>query len=119
MVHGAKGTGSKRLRIGMVGGGPGAFIGAVHRIALAMDGEFELVAGAFSSDPSKSRETGNELGLDSSRIYGSYDEMAEKSRPATSMIASMPSRSSRQTTSTTVQPRRSSREAFTSSATNR
>ena len=62
----------------MVGGGPDAFIGAVHRIALNMDGDFKLVAGAFSSDPEKSRQTGDELGLDPSRVYGSWIEMAEK-----------------------------------------
>ncbi len=67
-----------RLKMGMVGGGPGAFIGAVHRLCLAMDGEFELVAGAFSSDADKSRETGAELGLDPARVYGSWQEMAEK-----------------------------------------
>ena len=65
------------LRIGMVGGGPGAFIGGVHRIALAMDREFELVAGAFSSDPAKSAQAGKELGLDSARVYSSWREMAE------------------------------------------
>ena len=62
----------------MVGGGPDAFIGGVHRIALNMDGDFELVAGAFSSDPDKSRQTGDELGLDPERVYGSWIEMAEK-----------------------------------------
>ena len=63
--------------MGMVGGGPGAFIGAVHRLCLAMDGEFELVAGAFSSDPEKSYATGTDLALDPSRVYGSWQEMAE------------------------------------------
>jgi predicted dehydrogenase len=62
----------------MVGGGPGAFIGGVHRKAAALDGEIELVAGAFSSDPEKSREQGAELFLDPARVYGSYAEMAEK-----------------------------------------
>ena len=62
----------------MVGGGPGAFIGAVHRKAAALDGEIELVAGAFSSDPEKSRQQGEELLLDSSRVYNSYQEMAEQ-----------------------------------------
>ena len=66
------------IRYGMVGGGPGAFIGAVHRIALRMDDEFELVAGAFSSDPEKSREAGRELGLDAGRVYATYDEMAKR-----------------------------------------
>lgn len=67
-----------RLRIGMIGGGQGAFIGAVHRIALAMDGEFELCAGAFSSDPANTLTTGRELHLDSARCYASFHEMAER-----------------------------------------
>ncbi|MDX1547945.1 MAG: Gfo/Idh/MocA family oxidoreductase [Rhodothermales bacterium] len=62
----------------MVGGGPGAFIGAVHRIAARLDGEMELVAGAFSRDPEKSRAMGEELYLDPARIYGSFEEMAER-----------------------------------------
>lgn len=61
----------------MVGGGPGAFIGAVHRKAAALDGEIELVAGAFSSTAEKSKQQGEELHLDPSRVYGSYKEMAE------------------------------------------
>src|SRR5690606_32009518 len=56
----------------------GAFIGAVHRKAAALDGEMDLVAGAFSSSPEKSRQQGEELKLDPSRVYGSYEEMAEK-----------------------------------------
>jgi predicted dehydrogenase len=74
----------RKIRYGMVGGGPGAFIGAVHRKAAALDGEIELVAGAFSSDPDKSRQQGRELLLDPARVYGSYQEMAEKEakRPA-------------------------------------
>lgn len=64
------------IRYGMIGGGPGAFIGAVHRMAAALDGEYHLVAGAFSSDPARSRETGEELGLDPDRIYGDFREMA-------------------------------------------
>ena len=71
------------LRYGMVGGGPGAFIGAVHRAAAALDGEIDLVAGAFSSDPDKSAEQGRALHLDPNRVYGSYEEMAktEAARP--------------------------------------
>ncbi|SHK92059.1 Gfo/Idh/MocA family protein [Rhodothermus profundi] len=69
---------SRKLRYGMVGGGPGAFIGAVHRKAAALDGEIELVAGAFSSDPDKSRHMGALLHLDPRRVYRSYEEMAEK-----------------------------------------
>jgi predicted dehydrogenase len=67
----------RKLRYGMVGGGPGAFIGAVHRRAAALDGLAELVAGAFSSDPAKSRQQGRELSLAEDRVYGSYEEMAE------------------------------------------
>ncbi|MDP7062503.1 MAG: Gfo/Idh/MocA family oxidoreductase [Planctomycetota bacterium] len=65
------------VRIGMVGGGPGAFIGAVHRMAIALDGRFQLVAGAFSSSPEKSQETGRELGLDPSRVYDTWQQMLE------------------------------------------
>lgn len=61
----------------MVGGGPDAFIGAVHRMAAALDGEMEIVAGAFSSDPEKSRLQGQLLHLFSDRVYGSYREMVE------------------------------------------
>ncbi len=72
----------------MVGGGPGAFIGAVHRQAAALDGEMELVAGAFSSDPGRSREQGRALGLDPERVYGSFEAMAasESGLPADERI---------------------------------
>ncbi|MEN9402884.1 MAG: hypothetical protein RL091_1587, partial [Verrucomicrobiota bacterium] len=75
---------TRKLRFGMIGGGRGAFIGAVHRIAARMDGEAELVAGAFSSDAARSRASGADLHLDPARIYGSYQEMAraEAKRPA-------------------------------------
>lgn len=66
---------SRKLRMGMIGGGPGAFIGAVHRIAANMDGMIELVCGAFSSDPEKSKQAGKELFLPADRVYGSYKEM--------------------------------------------
>ena len=69
---------TRKIRMGMVGGGSGAFIGAVHRMAAALDGKIELVCGAFSSDPKKSMEAGLALGLHSNRIYGSYQEMIEK-----------------------------------------
>jgi predicted dehydrogenase len=68
----------RKIRYGMVGGGPGAFIGAVHRSAAALDGDMELVAGAFSSDPDKSKQQGDDLHLDPDRVYGSYEEMAEQ-----------------------------------------
>ena len=67
----------RRLRYGMVGGGPGAFIGGVHRMAAALDGEWEPGAGAFASRPERSREQGRALGLDAARVYGSYGEMVE------------------------------------------
>ncbi len=62
----------------MVGGGRGAFIGGVHRMAANLDGKIELVAGCFSSDPEKSKLSGEDLFLDSSRVYSSYEEMVEK-----------------------------------------
>jgi predicted dehydrogenase len=68
---------NRKVRYGMVGGGPGAFIGAVHRKAAAMDGEIELVAGAFSSDAEKSRAHGQSLHLDPRRVYASWQEMVE------------------------------------------
>ena len=68
----------RKLRMGMVGGGRGAFIGSVHRMAAALDGRIELVAGAFSSDAEKSRLSGEDLFLDPARVYSSYAEMAEK-----------------------------------------
>lgn len=73
----------RKIRMGMVGGGVGAFIGAVHRMAAALDGEIELVCGAFSSDPTKSRLSGEAFYLPPNRVYGSYDEMilAEKALP--------------------------------------
>ena len=67
---------TRKLRFGMIGGGRGAFIGAVHRIAAAMDGKAELVAGAFSSDPERSRASGADLFVEPARAYGSYQEMA-------------------------------------------
>ncbi|WP_422372784.1 Gfo/Idh/MocA family protein [Hoeflea sp.] len=66
-----------RIRLGMVGGGQGAFIGGVHRIAARIDGEFELVAGALSSDPDRALASGRELGLDPDRTYASFDDMAK------------------------------------------
>ena len=62
----------------MVGGGRGAFIGAVHRMAAALDGQIEFVCGAFSSNPEKSRLSGEDFFLDPSRVYGSYQELIEK-----------------------------------------
>jgi predicted dehydrogenase len=67
---------NRKLRFGMIGGGRGAFIGAVHRLVAIMDGKAELVAGAFSANPETSRATGGDLLLDPARVYGTYREMA-------------------------------------------
>jgi predicted dehydrogenase len=71
----AKGSG--RIRLGMVGGGQGAFIGAVHRLAARMDDHYEFVAGALSSDAARSKASGEELGLAQDRIYADFREMAK------------------------------------------
>ncbi len=75
---------SRKIRYGMVGGGRGAFIGAVHRIAANMDGQIELVCGAFSSDPEKSKASGADFFLPADRCYGNFEEMikGEAARPA-------------------------------------
>jgi predicted dehydrogenase len=79
----ANGRTNRRLRLGMVGGGPGAFIGAIHRIAARMDDRFELVAGALSSDPERSRAAALDLHVGPERAYGNFAEMAaaEAKRP--------------------------------------
>ncbi|MGO4854033.1 Gfo/Idh/MocA family protein [Phaeovulum sp. W22_SRMD_FR3] len=70
-----------RIRLGMVGGGQGAFIGGVHRIAARLDGRFDLVAGALSADPARAKASADELGI--ARSYSDYAEMAraEAARP--------------------------------------
>ena len=68
----------KRLTYGMVGGGPGAFIGDVHRKAINLDGLATIAAGCFSRTIEKTRETGFALGIDQDRLYDSYQQMAEK-----------------------------------------
>jgi len=69
---------NRKIRYGMVGGGRGAFIGAVHRIAASIDGQCELVCGAFSSDPERSKASGADLFLPPERCYGTFAEMMEK-----------------------------------------
>ena len=69
---------NRHLKMGMVGGGPGAFIGDVHRKASRLDGGIDLVAGAFDINPRKSKQMGRELLLDSKRVYGTYEQMIEK-----------------------------------------
>jgi predicted dehydrogenase len=73
----ATATGNRRLRLGMVGGGPGGFIGAVHRIAARLDDRFELVAAALSSDPERSRKAAIDLHIAPERAYGNFAEMAK------------------------------------------
>ncbi len=68
----------RKLRMGMVGGGNDAFIGAVHRIAAFMDGKIELVCGAFSIDPQISKQSGEDLFVAPERVYLNYEEMIEK-----------------------------------------
>ena len=70
--------GGGRIRLGMVGGGEGAFIGGVHRMAARLDGQFELVAGALSSDPERAKASAAALGLAPDRSYGSFAEMAKR-----------------------------------------
>src|SRR5882724_6354727 len=74
---------NRRLRLGMVGGGPGGFIGAVHRIAARIDDRFELVAAALSSNPEKSRKAAQDLHISLDRAYATFAEMAtaESKRP--------------------------------------
>ena len=80
MVTGRSEEISGRIRLGMVGGGNDAFIGGVHRIAARLDDKFELVAGALSSTPEKSRESGEALGLQ--RVYDDYKQMAIREAPS-------------------------------------
>ena len=82
MASAEKALGSKfskrsgRIRLGMVGGGNNAFIGGVHRIAARLDDRYELVAGALSSTPQKSQESGKVLGLSPDRVYDDFKKMA-------------------------------------------
>ncbi|WP_202915859.1 Gfo/Idh/MocA family protein [Pontibacter pamirensis] len=70
----------QKLRLGMIGGGQGAFIGAVHRIAAQIDNQYDLVCGAFSSNAEKSKASGDELGLSPDRVYATYQELFEKEK---------------------------------------
>ncbi len=70
----------KPIRYAMIGGGEGAFIGAVHRTAAAIAGNWVLVAGALSADPEKSRRSGATIGVPAHRVYGSYREMLQRER---------------------------------------
>ena len=77
-IDGSSTKASRRIRLGMVGGGRDAFIGAVHRIAARIDDRYELVAGAFSSTPEKSKASAADLGIAPDRAYGDFVEMAKR-----------------------------------------
>ena len=77
-IEGTEVTFQRPLRLGMVGGGKDAFIGAVHRIAARLDNSFELVAGALSSTPDKAIASGQALGLKEDRVYSSFEDMAKR-----------------------------------------
>jgi len=82
-IEGAEAASRRPIRLGMVGGGEGAFIGAVHRMAARLDGHYEFVAGALSASPEKARRSAAALGLAAERSYESFTEMArrEAARP--------------------------------------
>ena len=103
----------------MVGGGQGAFIGAVHRVAAALDGQVELTAGVFSRDWNNTQATGRTLYLDPARLYRSAAEMAaaEAALPSSTRIDFVSIVTP--TTRTSRRPRRFSKPAFTSCATSR
>ena len=77
-ITGTSETRKARIRLGMVGGGQGAFIGAVHRMAARLDDHFELVAGALSANPDKAKASAADLGLDPKRSYDSFKDMASR-----------------------------------------
>ena len=70
----------RKIRMGMIGGGRGAFIGGVHRMAAALDGQIELVCGAFSSDPQRSKDSAKDLFISEDRAYANYEEMILKEK---------------------------------------
>src|SRR6266481_4694248 len=70
----------RRLRLGVIGGGSGSFIGPVHRAAARMDDNFEIVASVLSSNPERSRKEGSAIGIAADRAYGSPDEMFAKEK---------------------------------------
>jgi predicted dehydrogenase len=78
MTNPAHSEAPRRIRLGMVGGGEGAFIGAVHRVAARLDDAFALVAGALSADPERARRSGAALRLDPARVYADYRQMAKR-----------------------------------------
>src|SRR6516164_9302088 len=73
----------RRIRLGLIGGGPGSIIGETHRIAARLDGHYDIVAAALSSDPERARQAALEIGIDEERAYASWQQMldAEAARP--------------------------------------
>ena len=67
----------RKLRLAVIGGGPGSFIGAMHRQSARLDDRYEIVTGVFSSDSEKSKQAGRDLGMDPGRLYSSVQEMLE------------------------------------------
>ena len=111
---------NRKLRMGLVGGGQGAFIGRVHATAAVLDNRAALVAGALSSDPAKAKASAPDYDIKPERAYGSYKEMiAGRAEAAGRASASISSPSPRRTTRTSRSPRRSPRPASTSCATSR
>ena len=109
----------RRLRLGMVGGGPGAFIGGVHRMASRLDGHYELVAGEWRPIPARARAGAATVGIAPDRAYGNFEEMVAGEEDEDS-TASMPLQSSPRISLTMRRPRPFSGPVFTpSSATNR
>ena len=107
----------RRLRLGVLGGGPGSVIGEVHRTAARLDDRYEVVGGVLSSNPERSRAAGRALGWAPERAYGDVDEMlaAETARPdGVDVVAIMTP-----TTATTRSPAAGSTRGVTSSATSR
>ena len=82
---------SRRIRLGMVGGGEGSFIGAAHRVAARLDDGYELVAAALSSDPSRALTSGAKLHLAPERCYASYAEMPRRSGRVPTVLMWLPS----------------------------
>ena len=109
---------NRKLRMGLIGGGQGAFIGRVHATAAVLDNRAALVAGALSSDPAKAKASAADYDIPADRAYGSYKEMAEAEKPS-GPTRSTSSPSPRPTTRTSRSPRRSPRPGSTSSATSR
>jgi hypothetical protein len=104
----------RRLRLGMVGGGEGAYIGGIHRFAARLDDQFELVAGAFDAVPARGHAFAATAFIDPDRSYDDFRRMAESAA-----TASTSSPSARQTTPISPSPRRFSKPALMSSARSR